>query len=54
VAKIFGTVYGVEPCKLFSWWKASFIHAEESNLEWLSKWSPASQNLGARLSKTFF
>jgi len=28
VAKIFGTVYGVEPCKLFSWWKASFIHAE--------------------------
>jgi len=28
VAKIFGTVYGVEPCKLFSWWKAPFIHAE--------------------------
>ena len=28
VAKIFGAVYGVEPRKLFSWWKASFIHAE--------------------------
>lgn len=35
MAKIFRAVYGVEPCKLFLWWKPTFGHAEgkESNLE---------------------
>jgi hypothetical protein len=35
MAKIFRAVYGVEPCKLFLWWKSTFSHAEgkESNLK---------------------